>query len=269
LDELDIRMKILWVFAHPEPRSLNGSLREFAVQTLTRAGHTVKVSDLYAMRWKAIADGDDFVRRDRSERLEYMEASRQAFSDGTQSADISAEQEKVRWADTLILQFPLWWFSMPAIMKGWVERVFANGFAYGLMDPSWPGRSLRYGGGPLHGRRAMLVVTAANRESAMGARGVSGNIDNLLFPIHHGILWYVGMDVLPPFVIHNVSAGRVSPQRYDEIRGSLETRLLAMELTAPIPYRSQNSGDYDEDFVLKPGLEGVASGLGIHVRGER
>ena len=52
-------MNVLLVYAHPEPTSLNGSLRDFTVQRLQAAGHTVQVSDLYAMNWKTTLDADD------------------------------------------------------------------------------------------------------------------------------------------------------------------------------------------------------------------
>ena len=206
----------------------------------------------------------DFPARDPAERLEYMAASRVAHDEGTQAPDIAAEQANILWADMIILQFPFWWFSMPAIMKGWVDRVFANGFAYGQTDPARPGRSCRYGNGPLEGKRSMIVLTAANREPGMGPRGVSGHIDDLLHPIHHGILWYTGMSVLPPFVVYDT--GNVPSERYAALTQALEARLLALETTAPIPYRTQNGGDYDDDLVLKPGLEGEARGLKIHLR---
>src|SRR6266568_1101953 len=121
-------MKILIVYAHPEPRSLNGSLRDFAVRHLESIGHSVQVSDLYAMRWKAVFDGDDFLARDLDARLDPIGDSKHAFATGTQSPDIAAEQQKLLWADAVILLFPLWWFSLPAILKGWVERVYAYGF---------------------------------------------------------------------------------------------------------------------------------------------
>ncbi|HMG49555.1 MAG TPA: NAD(P)H-dependent oxidoreductase, partial [Inquilinus sp.] len=53
-------MNILLVFAHPEPRSLNGALRDVAVQALEAEGHQVRVSDLYADRWKSEVDRADF-----------------------------------------------------------------------------------------------------------------------------------------------------------------------------------------------------------------
>src|SRR5579859_4369375 len=106
-------MNVLMVYAHPEPRSLNGAVKEFAVERLRHAGHEVNVSDLYAMGWKATVDAADFLDRDADGPLVPIEgASAHAYATGTQAADIAAEQSKLLRADLLILQFPLWWFSM-------------------------------------------------------------------------------------------------------------------------------------------------------------
>src|ERR1700730_8633409 len=115
-------MNVLIVYAHPEPRSLNGAIRDFSVERLRRAGHDVQLSDLYAMRWKATFDAADFPDRDANEPLDPEGASKHAYETGTQTPDIAAEQDKLRQADVLILQFPMWWYTMPAILKGWVDR---------------------------------------------------------------------------------------------------------------------------------------------------
>ncbi|MEK8171985.1 NAD(P)H-dependent oxidoreductase [Streptomyces sp. M19] len=81
--------------------------------------------------------------RIRGERLVVTRESKRAYTDGTLSEDIRAEQDKLRWADTIVLQFPMWWFGVPAILKGWFDRVFVKGFAYGVKDAD--GRTLRYG----------------------------------------------------------------------------------------------------------------------------
>ncbi len=177
-------MNVLLVYAHPEPTSLNGTLKDFTVQRLQAAGHTVQVSDLYAMRWKAPIDGDDHPGRDPQRPFHASLDSREAYANGRQSEDIAAEQDKLRWADTVILQFPLWWFSMPAILKGWVDRVYAYGFAYGVGEHSDRHWGDRYGEGAMAGKRAMLVVTTGGWESHYAARGINGPIDDLLFPIH-------------------------------------------------------------------------------------
>src|SRR5690606_20152940 len=121
-------MNTLIVYAHPEPRSLNGSLKDLAVATLEKAGHAVRVSDLYAMGWKAAVDAGDFGPS-ASNPLRVPADSGRAFDTGTLTPDVRAEQEKLLWADTVIFQFPLWWYTMPAILKGWFDRVFKIGRA--------------------------------------------------------------------------------------------------------------------------------------------
>ncbi len=259
-------MNIFIVYAHPEPQSLNGSLKTVATETLTELGHTVKVSDLYAMQWKAQADGDDFLIRDNAKRLSYASESKRAFAEGTQSPEIAAEQEKLLWADAVILQFPLWWFSMPAILKGWIERVYAFGFAYGVGIQDGPRWGDRYGEGTLKGRRAMLALTAGGREPHYGARGVNGTLEDLLFPIQHGILFYPGMDVLPPFVIYQ--SDRLTSEQYEQAKRQYQKRLAGLFTDEPIPYRTQNGGDYDERQVLRQSLAEGLQGLAIH-QGEK
>ncbi|XXS74276.1 NAD(P)H-dependent oxidoreductase [Sorangium sp. So ce131] len=140
-------MNLLIVYAHPEPRSLNGALRDRMVATLTAAGHEVLVSDLYAQGWKAALDRADFPAEPEGAPLGVIDASHRAFAHGTQTPDVAEEQRRLLWADAVILQFPLWWFSMPAILKGWVERVFAHGFAYGVGEHSDRRWGDRYGEG--------------------------------------------------------------------------------------------------------------------------
>ncbi len=259
-------MNVLLVYAHPEPTSLNGTLKDFTVQRLQAAGHTVQVSDLYAMRWKAPIDGDDHPGRDPQRPFHASLDSREAYANGRQSEDIAAEQDKLRWADTVILQFPLWWFSMPAILKGWVDRVYAYGFAYGVGEHSDRHWGDRYGEGAMAGKRAMLVVTTGGWESHYAARGINGPIDDLLFPIQHGILFYPGFDVLPPHVIYRSS--KVGEQNVADVLEGLGRRLDGLASDAVIPYRRQNAGDYlIPSLELRPGLAEGAEGLGIHQQG--
>src|SRR6267154_1383812 len=124
-------MNVLIVFVHPERRSLNGALLQASVDILEKGGHAVEVSDLYAQKWKAVLDREDYhYAVDR--RLRILAASRERHQDATVPADILAEQEKLLRADAVIFQYPVWWFSMPAMLKGWFERVYSFGFGYGL-----------------------------------------------------------------------------------------------------------------------------------------
>ena len=258
-------MKVLLVYAHPEPKSLNGSLKNFTIQHLQNAGHEVQVSDLYAMNWKAALDANDSKNRLDETYFDASLDSQHAFKNGLQSDDIALEQSKLLWADTVIFQFPLWWFSMPAIMKGWVERVYAYGFAYGVGEHNDSHWGDRYGEGTLAGKRAMLMVTAGGWQPHYSARGINGPIDDILFPIHHGILHYPGFDVLPPFVIYHTS--KVNPDSYATICEKLGQRLDTLWSTTPIAFRQQNGGDYTiPELTLKPDIATELTGFAAHIK---
>ncbi|WP_429536145.1 NAD(P)H-dependent oxidoreductase [Paraburkholderia youngii] len=257
-------MNVLIIYAHPEPKSLNGSLKDFAVRHLERAGHTVQVSDLYAMNWKASLDAHDTIERHSAERFFASLESKHAFENGLQREDIAREQDKLKWADAVILQFPLWWFSMPAIMKGWVERVYAYGLAYGVGEHSDARWGERYGEGRFAGKRAMLVVTTGGWESHYSARGINGPIDDVLFPIQHGVLYYPGFDVLPPFVVYRTS--RIDDAKYAEVSAALGRRLDTLWTTAPIAFRPQNGGAYEiPALTLRDDLAPGQVGFAVHV----
>lgn len=258
-------MKTLIVYAHPEPTSLNASLKDLAVATLESAGHEVRVSDLYAMNWKAVVDAEDFGPHATAP-LQVARNSGRAFDAGALTPDVLAEQEKLLWADTIIFQFPLWWYTMPAILKGWVDRVFSFHFAYGVGEHSDTKYGERFGEGTLAGKKAMLSVTTGGPESHYTPRGINGPIDDLLFPFQHGILYYPGIEVLPPFVLYGTD--RMTEQDYPDVAKAFEQRVLTLESTEPIAFRPQNFGDYEiPSLQLKSGLEPVGrSGFGLHVR---
>ena len=101
--------------------------------------------------------------------------------------------DKLEWCDTLVFNFPLWWFGLPAILKGWVDRVFAMGFVYGN------GKGV-YENGTLKDKTAFVVMTTGCPEIAYGSSGKNGDLETILFPIHHGMFYFTGMTVLPPYI---------------------------------------------------------------------
>lgn len=113
-----------------------------------------------------------------------------------------------------------------------------------------PARTLRYGEGNLAGKRALVVVSTGSPEPALGPRGVNGRLDRILFPLLHGTLWYTGMSVLPPVAVHG--ADRLTPHQFEVAAAVLRERVAGIEDTAPIPFRRQNAGDYDDALVLRP-----------------
>ncbi|PZQ58206.1 MAG: NAD(P)H dehydrogenase, partial [Variovorax paradoxus] len=123
------------------------------------------------------------------------------------------------------------------------------GFAYGVGEHSEQRWGERYGEGVMAGKRAMLVVTTGGWASHYGPRGINGPIDDLLFPIQHGILHYPGFDVLPPFVVYQSS--RMDAERLQRTQADL----------------AQNGGDYDiPSLALRADLAPGQQGLGVHLR---
>jgi NAD(P)H dehydrogenase (quinone) len=189
-------MKVLIVHAHPEAQSFTAALREQAVTTLEAQGHEVQVSDLYAMNWNPVASAADFTSRENPEYLVYALEQRLGVKSQSIAPDIQAELDKLLWADLLILNFPIFWFSTPAILKGWIDRVLVSGVCYG-------GKRF-YDQGGLAGKKALVTVTLGGREHMFGEGAIHGPLEDMLRPILRGTLAYVGFDVLEPFVAWHV-----------------------------------------------------------------
>lgn len=251
---------VLIISAQPEPTSLTQSLANVSRKFLEASGYKVLESDLYAMRWKAVLDDADFPHRSDAHRLSFGAESAHAYASNQQTLDVTKEQEKVLDADAVIFHFPLWWYGMPAIMKGWIDRVWAAGLAHQYRNA---GNTYRYGDGAFKGKRAMLAVSAGGPETDYGPRGINGPIDQLLFPVTHGALHFPGFDVLPTFTVYG--AGRMETSDVAHAEARWELRLKGLFSDAPIPFRAQNGGDYTERFELKPSIATGQTGLMAHI----
>lgn len=237
-------MKVLIVLAHPEPNSFSGALKDTAVETLSAQGHEVMVSDLYRMGWKPALDEADFAQgRIDPAFLDVSAEQEHAVASGGQPADVVAEQRKVADADLVLFHFPVWWFSMPGILKGWVDRVFSRGFAYSA------GR--KYGTGNFQGKRAMLCLTTGTASTLYEPNGIDGDLYHVLWPIHNGILAYTGFTVLPPFAAW--MPGRVSAEERARYLADYAAQLTALDDVEPLYFHPWN--DYDDTQRLKPGIK--------------
>lgn len=219
-------MKILIVYAHPEPQSFNAALKNLAVEVLQGAGHEVQVSDLYTLGFDPAGGPVDFIERDNPQFFHYQREQIHATESDLFVRELKAEMDKLVWADFVIFQFPLWWFSLPAILKGWVDRVFAMGFSYGPQE--------RHATGIFRGKRAMLSFTTGGPPASYVPGGPNGDIDELLRHIQYGMFHFVGMDVLPPFIAYG--AARVAPEQRAEYLKAYRARLLSLESTAPLEF---------------------------------
>lgn len=236
-------MKVLIVHAHPEPLSFNGAMKDLAVATLAARGHEVVVSDLCAMGFEARYGRHNFDAVGDAGYFKPQGEERFAAAGGGFAADLRAEMDKLRWCDLLLFQYPMWWFHMPGVLKGWVDRVFAKSFAYD--------DGQQFDRGKFRGKKAMLALTTGAYEESFLADGRNGSIDVLLWPIQNGIFAFCGFSVLPPFVAYAVP--RVDEASRAAALERWRRRLQGLERDEPMPFHGL--GDYDERLRLKPGVK--------------
>jgi NAD(P)H dehydrogenase (quinone) len=140
-------MRYLIVYAHPNPKSFNHAIKEVIEDKLRKDAKQFEVRDLYEIKFNPVLSGSDFV----------------AFKQGEAPSDIKKEQEYVRDADILIFIYPVWWFSMPAILKGYIDRVFSYGFAYKADEKGLQGL--------LTGKKVIIFNTTGGSEQDYEQRG--------------------------------------------------------------------------------------------------
>ena len=109
-------MNHLIVYAHPHPESLNHAILDTTVSTLKKNGHEVIVRDLYELDFQPVLRPEDMA----------------AMKAGQTPKDIKTEQECINDADVITFIYPIWWTGLPAILKGYVDRVFSYGYAYAV-----------------------------------------------------------------------------------------------------------------------------------------
>ena len=217
-------MKVLIVFAHPEPLSFNGALFETAVTTFQAAGHSVVTSDLHRLGFNPVSDRHNFTTAQDPDFLKLQSEELHAAESHTFAPELEAEIAKVEAADLMSWPFPFWWFGVPAILKGWVDRVFAMGRAYG------GGRV--YDTGMFRGKRALLSLTTGGPEGAYAPGGFNGDIQAILRPIHRGILEFMGFEVLAPQI--HYGPVRVDPAQREAWLQAWVQRLQSIETEVPI-----------------------------------
>ena len=131
-------MRVLVVYSHPVETSYNAALHREIVESLRRAGHEVDDCDLYAEDFNPVLS--------RAERIGYHDVP-------ANLAPVRRYVERLRWAEALVFCFPTWCFGLPAMLKGFFDRVFLPGVAFDFTDPRDVKPSLT------HLKRIAAVVT--------------------------------------------------------------------------------------------------------------
>jgi NAD(P)H dehydrogenase (quinone) len=109
-------MRVLVIYCHPNPDSFIAACRDSALAGLERGGHEARLIDLYADGFEPAMSAE--------ERRRHLETGA--------SRELAPYVELVRWAEALVLVYPTWWSGQPAMLKGWIDRVWVNGVAWDL-----------------------------------------------------------------------------------------------------------------------------------------
>nr|WP_217895296.1 NAD(P)H-dependent oxidoreductase [Sphingomonas sp. CDS-1] len=190
------KRQALIVHAHSESDSFVTAMRDRIAESLESSGYGIIHSDLYAMNWNPVLSPDDFGTRKDTSHLTYALEQRHNYENSTLSSDVTAEIAKVQAADLLVFTFPLFWFNVPAILKGWIDRVFVSGLFYG-------GKKI-YSRAGMGGKQATAAFSLGGRDYMFEPDGVHGPlVDGFLRSFFQGSLGYVGFEVIHPFVVYH------------------------------------------------------------------
>jgi NAD(P)H dehydrogenase (quinone) len=160
-------MKVLVVYAHPNPKSFNHAILESFTEGLKEGGHTPEVVDLYGISFNPCLGLEDFAQ----------------FSGGQMPKDVLEQQKKVAQADALAFICPVWNWSYPAILKGWIDRVFSFGFAYKIGQTGEPEGLLKH-------KKVLLISTTMGSGAGYKASGIEDamkKVDVMTFTFVYGI----------------------------------------------------------------------------------
>lgn len=161
-------MKNLIIYCHPNPKSYNHALLDICTEHLKEGGDEIRIRDLYKMKFDPTLKGSDF----------------EAFMKGEVPADIREEQDQISWAEVVTFIFPIWWFQMPAMLKGYIDRVFSKGFAYDVAEDGLKGL--------LTGKKINIINTTGGAEDIYDSMGFR---DALTKTHEIGIFGVSGMEV--------------------------------------------------------------------------
>jgi len=186
-------MNNLLIIGHPNPNSFNAAIKDRIVEVGEQKGWITVVRDLYSMNFDPILSGKDIV----------------GFKKGIFAPEIAEEHKHFEWADMITLVYPLWWAGLPAIMKGYLDRVLSYGFAYKYDNN---------GKCPLLANKKAFMVCTLGEDIEFYER--IGMIEALNKTSDFGIFGFCGTHVVDHLYFGSVS--RVTPEERAEYLNRVE-----------------------------------------------
>ncbi|MFC2151799.1 NAD(P)H-dependent oxidoreductase [Bacteroidota bacterium] len=194
-------MNHLIIIAHPKEESFSQLIRKELEFRFEEKGDHVKIRDLYKMNFNPVLTEGE---------LKYIK-------EGNVCPDILVEQSYILWADEITMIYPLWWNAFPAIMKGYIDRVFTNGFAFTITDKGTIGL--------LKEKKVRLITTAGMTEESLKQENV---YEGLNITQDHGVFEFCGMEVIDHLYVTEVTS--LSEEEKREELNRLNERILEKEL---------------------------------------
>lgn len=179
-DLASTRSKTLIVIAHPNPDSFNHAIQEQMIIALKQENHEVRVRDLYALHFNPVLSKEELIRYD---------SPKQEIS-----TEVRTEQEEILWADQLVFIYPTWWWSMPAMMKGYFDRVFLPGFAFSVDETGVVGL--------LKGKKAWIIQTTGSDQAYIEENELGKMVKK---PLELGLFNFCGIEVTAHHLLPAVS----------------------------------------------------------------
>jgi len=240
-------MKAHIVLAHPEAKSFNGHLSGISQSVLRSAEWQHTMSDLYAMDFDPREGAHHYKSRQDAKAFHPQTEQRFNADNQTTPTDVNAEVQRLLECDLLILHFPLWWFGPPAILKGWMDRVFVYGRLYRS--------TMRYDTGICSGKKMIACVTTGASSDNCAYNGREGDTRLHLWPVLYPFR-YLGFDVLQPEIFHGVGSAAFLEGREDGL-STLDTYAdrwtTSLEtLSSRSLVRYNRDDDFDETKRLLP-----------------
>lgn len=213
-------MQILFIHCHLEINSFNRALTNAGASNLRKQGHIVEIADLYAEQFDPVEKASHYEPRINLAVFEPLAEQRNAYKTNSLPADVKREIDRLERADLVVFQFPIWWHSVPAMLKGWMDRVFISGGLYTS--------TMRYDKGYFKGRRAICSVTSGAPKVSFTPGGRAGEVDQILWSFHYS-LYYMGFDVLSPYLTHGLQGHGFSYADGDEFKKNRELSILGWQ----------------------------------------
>lgn len=208
----------LIVSAHPEATSFNASLVRLAHRELLCLNYEVCTPDLCATDSGPVESPSHFTHRLNPDRFDVQAEQRHAGETDCLPHEVQREIKRLQDADLLILQFPFWWYGAPAILKGWIERVFIYSGVYS-------GNKL-FSSGSFKGKRALISITLGSPEHLCKSDHLQGGPRVHLWPLMQ-TLSATGYEVLEPLLLFGITSAPV-PDKQAHLKRQPEKFLSAI-----------------------------------------